>query len=164
MIDIAGSANTPSEMFNLKSTAKFLKPKLVESIRKNLEIINDYLSGYLKIIVDKENENKEIKKRPFFSLDILKDLGKFNYINFSKKKYFFVIENNDLQEKTKLEMQVFVLNMEDDIIKNHNNKKEYIGVQIFQNGRLFAGKFNESGKLNSYGIHINKKGNLICGI
>lgn len=166
MIDhqIANITNiSQSDMIGIKGSTKYLKRKTVESIKKNLGMINDHLGSYLKIIVDKDGENKEIMKRPFFTLGTSKESGKFNFVNFFKKKYFFVIENKEVKDKLKLEMQVFVLNLEKEIIDLYNSKSDFIGVQVFENGRLFAGKFSNEGKLNGDGIHITKKGNLIIG-
>ena len=143
---------TPNQ-FKMKTGSNFMKPRVLESIKRNINIINDYLNCHF--------ENIEINKTGFFTFQHTNEY--FDFLNFKKKKYFYLIENKDIENKTYVEIQIFILNVEEDIISTFNLKNEFIGCQIFRNGKLFAGKFNDEGKLNGQGIHINKKGNLICG-
>jgi len=132
-----------------KTKTKYLKPRVIECIKKNLSIINEFLKSIYS---------------GFFHYEYSDEMKSLDLINFKKKKFFFVVDNREKGEEKTLEMQIFVINLEDEIIKNHNAKKEYIGCRVVSNGQIYAGKFNDEGKFNGPGIYISKKGNLVCGI
>ena len=137
-----------------KTQSKYIKPKMIECLKRNLQLINQILSENINAMIN--DEFKQI--RTFFKFEYTNDY--FDFLNFKQKEYFLVL-NEENNKKT--DNQLYVLNSEKEFINHNISNKEYIGCQIFESGKLFAGKFNNDGKLNGKGIFINKKGNLIHG-
>ncbi len=142
---------------------KFLTKKLFETLKTNLTVINDNINNYLQICTSQNGNNVNlIEKRNFLCFESSAE-NSLTLINFKKKKYFYVTENKHNGLSNKIENFIFVLNTEEDVLNHYTQNDEFIGCQVFENGKLFAGKFNNEGKINGEGIYINKKGNLICG-
>lgn len=163
MIDHINCLNYNQDLQSSFTKSRFLTKKLYDALKKNINIINDCLGIYFEIDIPQNGININLsKKRNFFSVDSSSE-NDLTLVNFKNKKYFYISENKHNGFSNKLENYIFVLNQEEEIFNNYSKKEEFIGCQIFENGKLFAGKFNNAGKLNGEGIYINKKGNLIYG-
>ncbi len=142
---------------------KFLTKKLLETLKTNLSLINENLNNYLQVSTTQDGKNvNSIEKRNFFCFETFSE-NSLTLINFKKKKYFYISENKQNGLSNKIENFIFVLNIEEDVLNHYTQNEEFIGCQVFENGKMFAGKFNNEGKINGDGMYINKKGNLICG-
>jgi len=141
---------------------KFFRENLIKSLKKNQNIINVFLGPLLT-----ENDGIDLNssfsdtKELFFKVIFHKEnefLKFVNFIGFNKKNYYYSKKTSPLENNSKFRNKRFllILNSEEKLIDN----KIYLGIKIFENGKLFAGKFDEEGKLNGRGIYIDKKGNV----
>lgn len=143
---------------NKKSKEDFFKILINEEETK-INNVND--SSHSNEEED-QNENKGTESSG-------EQVTKINIIGFLNKRYFFenIKKNQNLRknsrenniENSREKSKIFVLNMNPELIKN----KIFLGVQILENGKLFAGKFSPEGLIEERGIYIDKKGNLFLG-
>ena len=92
----------------------------------------------LEIEIEEKHYNVTIKIDEEIKLSLLNSNNK-RYFRDSKFQSIFMIDNEI------------------------SNNEYYIGIKILENKKLFAGKFDNEGRLQSNGLYINKKGNVFLG-
>lgn len=144
-----------------KAKIKFFKENLIISLKKNENIINVYLSPLISEsytgIDSKLSEAKDV----FFKLQFLKDnqyLKYLNFVGFTKKIYYYKTASpfSEKNPKLKNKKSLLIFNSDQKLL----SKQIYLGIKIYENGKLFAGRFNDQCKLDGRGIYIDKKGNV----
>lgn len=131
---------------NKKPRTNFFNSKILQCLHNHKEYINNYLKTSF-------NEYLELKKiSGYFSQDLINlELLKNNKINlFGKVSKAFYIKN---------ENEIFV----EFVLDLPEGENHIFGLKILQNGKLFAGKFDEFGSIEGNGIYISRKGDLNIG-
>jgi len=117
---------------------KFFTEKMLKGIKQYLPEINSFLFPVFRSNFFVANSHSQDSKQA-----IICNFGKKRYCYFSKKE-------------TKLPNAL--------IIDVDRSTKDYlIAIRIYENRRLFAGRFDSNGNLQGDGVHINKKGNVFLG-
>jgi len=117
---------------------KFFSEKMLKGIKQYLPEINSYLFPFFRFNF-------------FIAYSHSHDTKMTVICNFAKKRYCYFSK-----EDTKLP-NVLIIDVD------RSTKDCLIAIRIFENRRLFAGRFDPNGNLQGEGVYINKKGNVFLG-